>query len=307
LALLPGCLLFSSDAESKSSLVILSWNVWNYNLSDRVVEGVFRREYPKPETQKAAMRELIARENPDLMIFQEVGGIPYVVELSHDLKVEHEMEYPYWGEVTGEDTVRKVVFLSRKPVIQRENELSRKGAILYQGQSRAVRRGLLELELSVAGRELSIFGFHLKSRLTEEKADPSASDLREREARAIRNYLRSRIQEDPEMLILAIGDLNDHAGSAAYARFTKLNRRPLLHEVRGFDSRGECWTYFHERDRRYEQIDFAFASAGLRNNPAWIIECSIPDDAMVLKASDHRPLLLHLRFNPDAEPSTRLP
>ena len=70
------------------ALTVLTWNVENYVAEDRMVEGEYRTEYPKPEAAKAALRAALRALSPDVLALQEMGPEPYLAELQRDLAAE---------------------------------------------------------------------------------------------------------------------------------------------------------------------------------------------------------------------------
>ena len=90
---------------------IADYNLRNYLNMDRMVDGKWRRKYPKPEVAKHAIRKVIKVASPDVLVVQEIGGLDYLKELQGDLASEG-LEYPYIGLVSGVDEVRHVGYFS---------------------------------------------------------------------------------------------------------------------------------------------------------------------------------------------------
>ena len=78
-------LLALAAALGAETLTVATFNVENYTLADRMVEGVFRQEYPKPEAEKAAVRRVIRAIRPDVLALQEMGAAPFLEVLQRDL------------------------------------------------------------------------------------------------------------------------------------------------------------------------------------------------------------------------------
>ena len=57
------------------ALTVATYNVENYLVTDRRVDGVYRPEFPKPETEKAALRAVIRRLDADVLALQEMGRL----------------------------------------------------------------------------------------------------------------------------------------------------------------------------------------------------------------------------------------
>ncbi len=284
-----------AQAKTGNSIRILSWNVRNYNLTDRYAHGHYRREYPKPEEEKAALRKVISEHQPDLMLLQEVGGNAYLQELSEDLKSEYSLEYPYFTTVVVEDEVRKLGVVSRQPFEENVNPVTEVEYFSYFDDEVQVKRGLLEVDVTFGnGKKLTCMTYHLKSRFTSDKRDPGSAIRREKEARTIRNYLRESMASEPEKRILMVGDLNDSYHSQAYDRLTKVSGEKVMIEVPVVDQNGESWTYFYAKERRYEQIDFLFVSPRLKDDDTLQITAQILGNRSVAAASDHRPIMVKI-------------
>ena len=71
-----------------------TYNIRIYLMTDRLVDGTWRKNYPKPENEKTALREIIAREKPDILAIQEMGTAPYLQELLRDLKRINGIDIP---------------------------------------------------------------------------------------------------------------------------------------------------------------------------------------------------------------------
>ena len=76
-------------AVGTDSVRVATFNLRNYLICDRLVEGVWRKEFPKPEKEKAAVRSLIKKVRPDVLALQEVGPKPFLRELQMDLQKMH--------------------------------------------------------------------------------------------------------------------------------------------------------------------------------------------------------------------------
>src|SRR5436190_20095185 len=84
------------------TLTVASYNIENYGPADRMTEAGFRKDYPKPEAEKQALRRVIRALNADVLALQEMGGQPYLDELRRDLKAEG-LDYPHAALATAVD------------------------------------------------------------------------------------------------------------------------------------------------------------------------------------------------------------
>lgn len=166
------------------TLTIATYNVENYGAADRMTLDGYRKEYPKPEVQKAALRKVIRAVNADVWVLQEVGGAEYLGELQRDLRREG-VEYPHTAVIEAADEARRVAVLSRRAFAEvvRHTELE----FRYFGEREKVKRGLIEVRFETPAGTVTLFGVHLKSRYTDRADDPRSAMRREGEATAIRD------------------------------------------------------------------------------------------------------------------------
>ncbi len=280
----------AAEPAPRPTWVVATYNVGNYTLADRRVDGVFRRAYPKPEVEKTALRAVIARLDADVLVLQEIGGEDFLTELRRDLSSEG-VEYRYGGVVAAADPDRRLAWLSRRrPAdVRAHTDLVSTQA----GRTEPVRRGLLELRWNEPDGSLTVFGVHLKSRLTQDADDPEAVRRRIGEAEAIRRRILERVGDLDATRVVLVGDFNDAKNSPVLARFREQGTRRLLFAVDATDSRGERWTYRFDREDTYTRVDYVLVSSPLRqNSPA--VRAEIPDWPEVTVASDHRPVRLEL-------------
>ncbi|MFW6352817.1 MAG: endonuclease/exonuclease/phosphatase family protein [Verrucomicrobiota bacterium] len=284
--------LCAAVAGAGETVRLACWNVRNYLIDDRIVEGQYRSAYPKPEEEKTALRTALHAVRPDVLLLQEIGDEPFLRELQRDLAAEG-LAYPYRHVLDGPDEQRHLAVLSRLPftAIVPHPHLP----IRYRGEEIPVKRGLLEIIFETAGERWHLFNLHLKSRFTNFPEDPQSADRRNREATAIRETVRAVLREDPARVVVVGGDFNDGPASRPLARFLEINRRPFLSPVAMTDPRGDRWTHFYPRAGVYSQIDFFLLSPAAVER---MVEGSgrIIDTPAVRAASDHRLLVLEMRF-----------
>lgn len=266
---------------------IATWNICNYLSMSRLVDGVYREDYPKPEAEKLAMHSLLLAVQPDILLVQEMGNVAYLRELQADLAhLGLVYEYAVWLEAA--DPLRHIAVLSRKPF--REVYEHKDLWFSYsQGKDR-VKRGLLELVFEEEGFEWTLYGVHLKSQWAANSQDPLAAKQREREATTIRNLIRR--QGKPYYIIA--GDFNDHPNSQPLRRFLQCSGEQLAKVVPARDSRAESWTCYYKKEDSYTHLDYILISPEFSsyvvNEIAWIVD-QLPES---LIASDHRMLVIDL-------------
>ena len=258
---------------------------------DRVVDGRWRPSYPKPESEKRVIRQAIQTVSPDVLVLQEMGSTAFLEELRADLSYGG-LHYDHAVHMKGSDPDRHIAVLSR--VAPSEVVKHRDLDFKYFDSRNKVKRGMLEMRFELGGGQFfQLFAVHLKSRYAEDKADPESSMRRVREAEACRNRLIERTHELGFLNYLVVGDFNDHPVSAPMRRFYRRGQLELGTRVPAADSRGEVWTYFYEKESRYETVDGFVASPEMLGNikagRAHIVDA--PD---VLNGSDHRMIYLDI-------------
>lgn len=286
-----GSLLFVLALAAMASagpLTIATYNLENYTVADRVAEGVYRKDYPKPEADKDALRAVIRQVDADVLALQEVGGAPFLAELQRDLKREG-ADYPHAVVLEAEDDSRRVAVLSRKPfsAVTKHDDLTFKFA---DGNAK-VRRGLLEVRFARDDGEIALFVVHLKSRYTERADDAGAAAQRSGEATAIRDRVLKVFPEPAKARFLIAGDFNDGRSARAVRAMLERGETKIAEWVPATDSRGHVWTHFFRKDDSYSRVDHILGSPALwpsvRGGAG-----RIHDSDEVAKASDHRPVVV---------------
>lgn len=285
LILAPGLLALVVRAER---ITVATYNLENYLSADRVVDGVYHREYPKPEDEKTALRTVIRAINADVIAFQEMGTLPYLRELQRDLAKEG-CEYRFAELLEGKDADRHVAVLSRRPftAVTRHTDLT----FNYFKAPETVKRGLLEVRVKVGSADLAIFAVHLKSRFTDRSDDPMSALRRAGEATAVRDRVLSEFADPDSERFLIVGDFNDVPKSRPLAALTRRGKTKIADLLSAVDSRGEIWTHFYRKEESYSRIDYILASPGLTDEVVGG-RARIVDLPETLLASDHRPVVV---------------
>ena len=277
-----------------AALTVATYNVENYLIADRLVDGIFRSAYPKPEKEKAALRQVIAALAPDILALAEMGGAPFLADFQRELK-QAGQHYPYTALVAAADPDRHVAILSKVPF----KEVRRYSAVplTYFKQPAKVKRGMLEVVIATEAGDCSIFLVHLKSRYTERQDDPQSALLRAAEAEAVRDLVLARHPDPAAAKFLVCGDWNDTRDSRPVRALQKRGRTVIGELLRASDSRGETWTHYYRREDSYSRIDYMLVSPALR---PYVIGAgaTIGDGPGVAGASDHRPVLVQLKLEP---------
>lgn len=278
-------------AVAASALTVATYNVENYLVTDRMADGAYRQAYPKPETEKTALRLAIATMGADVLALQEMGKPPFLAELQRDLKAEGH-DYPHAVVLEAADEARHVAFLSKVPF--KEVREHKAVPAKYLGESDVVKRGVLEAVIATDRGDLSLFVIHLKSRRTERKDDPEGAAQRHAEAVAVRDLVLARFPDPTSALFAVLGDWNDNRTSRAIRALQKRGNTELGEILRAADSRGDTWTHAYRREDSYSRIDFILVSSGLKPHVANGGRATIYDGPGAREASDHRAVFMTL-------------
>jgi endonuclease/exonuclease/phosphatase family metal-dependent hydrolase len=282
--------VFALCALRAETLTVATYNVENYVAANRLVDGVYREGYPKPEEAKAALRAVIRSLDADVLALQEIGPRPYLEELRRDLASEG-CDYPHAEWIEAADTDRHVAVLSRRAfkAVKGHADLT----FAYFGKEERVKRGLLEARFDAAGGELALFVVHLKSRFTDRADDPKSALRRAGEAVAVRDRVLAIFPEPEKARFLVVGDFNDAPASRPLRALSVRGKTAIADILAAADSRGETWTHFYRKEDSYSRVDYVLVSPGLR--PAVVGgAATIFDSADTRVASDHRPVVVRL-------------
>lgn len=282
-------LLTGARAET---LTVATYNIENYGPANRMTDAGYRKDYPKPEAEKRALRTVIRALAADVLVLQEMGPQPYLDELQRDLKAEG-LDYPHAVLATAADADRHVALLSRRPLkgVTTHTDLE----FTYFGGKETVKRGLLEATVATAasGGEITIFAVHLKSRITERPDDVQSTVRRTGEAAAIRDRVLKRFPTPDSARFVILGDCNDSKASKAVERLHQRGKTTIATLLPAADGRGETWTHAFRRDDTYSRVDHILVSPGLlpavQGGAAKIF-----DGENTRPASDHRPVSVTL-------------
>ncbi|HEX2855197.1 MAG TPA: endonuclease/exonuclease/phosphatase family protein [Opitutaceae bacterium] len=278
------------DARAET-LTVATYNLENYLSTDRLTGSGYRKDYPKPEDEKRALRSVVRALNADVLALQEMGPRAYLEEFRRDLKAEG-IDYPHAVLLEAADADRHVALLSKRPL---------KGVVLhtdlefaYFEKKETVKRGLLEASVATGGGDITLFVVHLKSRFTDRPDDPLSVARRSAEATAVRDRVLRRFTDPSAARFLIVGDCNDGKPSKTLQHLARRGKTTVAELLPAADSRGENWTHSYRKEESYSRVDHVLVSPGLQ--PA--VEggaARIYDGPGVREASDHRPVIVTLQ------------
>jgi endonuclease/exonuclease/phosphatase family metal-dependent hydrolase len=209
--------------------------------------------------------EVINRERPDLVGLQEVDrnvkrteGKDEIVELAQMTR----MNYAFAPNLDYQGGKYGVAILSRPPL---KNTVHR----MFENKREAERRGMLKVEIDLAGRSLNFVTTHL---------DYQFEDGRLFETEQLLKFLG-----DVKGPLIVVADLNDVPEGSAY----KLMR--TLFDDAWITSRAKGEGFSYPADKPVKRIDHIFYRTGerLRAKKAWVVETL---------ASDHVPVVAELEI-----------
>lgn len=289
--------LLLSAGLSAESLTVATYNVENYGPANRMTEAGYRKDYPKPEAEKRALRTVFRALNADVLVLQEMGGQPHLDELRRDLKTEG-LDYPHAALATASDADRHLAILSKRALtgVATHTDLTFK---YFAGQE-TVKRGLLEATVATTAGDVTVFAVHLKSRYTERPDDPMSTTRRAAEATAIRDRVLKIFPDPTAARFLILGDCNDGRTSKAVGFLQKRGRTEITKLLPAADSRGETWTHAYRKEDSYSRVDQILVSPlllpAVKGGAA-----RIHDGPGVREASDHRPVVAELVLSAGAK------
>lgn len=283
-----------SVCAAPASLTVATYNVENYTLANRMVDGVYRPSYPKPEKDRAALTRVVAGIAPDILAVEEMGPQPFLDDFQRELK-QAGQSFAHTVVLEAADADRHVAVLAKLPFkeIRRHAEVP----TTYFGQRERVKRGVLEVVFATSGGDFSLFVVHLKSKYTERPDDPESAEQRRLEAEAVRDLVLVRYPDPAHGRFIICGDWNDTRASKPVRTLLKRGETSLGELLPALDAHGETWTHYYRREDVYSRIDFMLVSPALL--PAITARAAtIFDGPGVADASDHRPLVLRLDLDP---------
>lgn len=279
-----------------------TFSVATFNLENYLDAPAGTRRVKSTES-RATIRASLRAMKPDVVAVQEIGRLSALLELRESLSREG-LVYPEWEFVRGYDTNIHVAVLSRFPIVARRS-LTNANFLLY-GRRFRTSRGFSEIDIQVnPDYRFTVMVVHLKSRRPIRFADQA--DLREAEARVLRERIDKILSGDPTVNLVVLGDFNDVQNSPTTkqvigrGRNALVDTRPPEHSIGwsdrappGAESHPITWTYHYGAEDTFSRFDYILVSRGMARewDPAGTYVLASQDWGI---ASDHRPLVARFR------------
>lgn len=265
-------------------MVVASYNVENYLRMERRVDGKTIPDAPKPESEIAAVIDVIKEINPDILGIVEMGDETDLADFQARLKTAG-LDYPHKEWVKGTDAARHLALLSRFPIVARNS----RDDVPFEMNGRQMRigRGILDVTVQLSDSfNLRLVGAHLKSRREVPEFDQEA--MRAKEAWFFRKHLDDILRANPKEKLMLFGDLNDTKNEYPVKELIGSAKDPFrMKDLFLADRYGYRWTHFWSAADIYSRIDYLLISDGLW--PAVNRDKSgISSSKIWFKASDHR-------------------
>ncbi|MEX1117470.1 MAG: endonuclease/exonuclease/phosphatase family protein [Terrimicrobiaceae bacterium] len=286
------CFAGAAFSDEPKPVVVAAYNVLNYLIMERRVDGVSVPEAPKPESEIEAVLQVITASSPDVLGLAEIGEESMLADLQKRLQAVG-LNYPHSEWVKGADEHRHLGLLSKFPIISRDS----RDDVPFEldGKRQRISRGILDVTVQVNPEyKLRLVGAHLKSR--REVPEFDQAQFRAKEAWHLKQHINQILEASPETNLLLFGDLNDSKNEYAVKELIGTRGTPnYLMDLWLKDSRNERWTYYWKTADTYSRIDYLMVS------PAMVKEVDleksgINDLPVWNDASDHR--LIYTVINP---------
>ncbi len=267
-----------SEEKSRDVIRVCTWNVHNYNVSNRRVNGRWI-SYPKPEEERKIVCDVLSEINADIVLLQEMGDMTYLNELIARLE-KLGQKYPY-AAVSGDNSPARLAILS-KISPERFFDFSNLKFTLKKEKCYSP-RGSLGAKFNIRNREFFLFNLHLKSKVNAKKKDENFIPFRFAELRAIRKCVEKISEENS--LILYAGDFNDNPTKSLLRNLGNVSL------IKQSDIFGSSHTYHWHKKNILYQYDFFLASKKFLPFLSKATVCEHKN------GSDHRPVYIDINLH----------
>lgn len=189
-----------------NQIVVASWNVENLFDTEDDPDNKHDNGYTpggwmywserRYQLKLEHLSDVIASIRPQILCLSEVENRRVLEDLVQTLKVRYQVELPYITHRDGTDLRGiDVAILSSRPPVRT------KWLRPLFGQ-----RDVAVAEFEWEGKNLTVLANHWKSKLGKKEESLA---IRKKCALTVRNYLETRLQQDPQAAIIVAGDFND--------------------------------------------------------------------------------------------------
>jgi endonuclease/exonuclease/phosphatase family metal-dependent hydrolase len=276
-----------SQCKERTEITICGYNLRNYILAERTVNGQKLPDQPKPSYEKEAVVRFIAEIKPDILGVCEIGSEGELKDLQTRLKTAG-VDLPNFEYAHGGDPHRRLALLTRFKIVGRNSQTELKYRI--GEQVFPMNRGILDVTVEPRpGFQLRCLGAHLKSMRPVPDADQAL--MRRNEAHLIRLHLDRIFSVDPKAKLILYGDFNEYKNQPSIAEITGVRGSASgLTDMMLRDSRKETWTHYWQDAEEYSRLDYMFVSRELSPYMNRKDSC-IYDPPDYYDGSDHRPVV----------------
>lgn len=273
--------------------------IGTYNLENYIDHNAQGRP-GKSDASKQKIRESIKALRADVIALQEIGLPSALQELRASLKQDG-VDYPYWEHVSGFDTNIFVAVLSKYPFTAKRAHTN--ASYLLNGRRLQMSRGIAEVDITVGQTyNFTLLTAHLKAKRAVSVANEA--DMREEEAKLLREVIDARLKAKPEINLVVCGDFNDTKEARPIktligrgktrlvdTRPAERNGDNIPPEKPGYEPRNVTWTHYYGLEDSYSRIDYILLSPGMARewNQAESYILTQPNWGL---GSDHRPLVI---------------
>ena len=284
------CLLAPLHAAAgRHELVFATYNLEDYFQASDFPDG--SEKVSKSPDSIAAEIQVIQDIHPDIIGVCEMGPPNEFASFKALLKAAG-LDYPFTEYVAGPDPQRHVALLSMFPITARHTLTD--VPFTLGDRDEKVRRGFLDVTITIGDTDLRFVGVHLKSKLRDTPEDEV--ELRRNEAHLLRQHIDSILSADPDTSLVVYGDFNDTKNDVPLKDVIGIRTAPnSLRDLWLKDTDGDHWTEYWSMADVYSRIDYIlvtpsllpavdYAHSYLYRSPYWN------------KASDHRPVVAAFRI-----------
>ena len=268
-------LAVAQDLSKQTSVRVCTWNVRNYNVSNRRVNGRWV-SYPKSEAERDEIATTLAKINADIVLLQEMGDATYMRDLCERLK-KAGTNYAFASVASFDSSLRLAILCKAKPtkVFDFSDTYFR-----FNKQKMYSPRGTFGIKIDVKSHSIYAFTIHLKSKLSAKKEDENFVPFRRAELKSIVRRIEKTTGK--ESLVIVGGDFNDEPTKylmKSAGEFKVVNQADLL---------GAKSTYHWHKKNEFFMYDYFLASKNLLPFLHKGVVCPKTN------ASDHRPVFVDI-------------